>query len=216
MNWPDVFLFCFAVGALWSFASLLLGGFHFGHAGHAPVAHAHGHAHAVNPHTLQAHAPVRAKLAGMINPSCAAVFLAWFGGIGYLLLRHSGLAFWIDLVLAMAVGLTGAWLLAAFLRFLQAREQPLNPADYDMVGVLGRVSSAIRPDGVGEVIYVRDSARKLVVARSDLGQQIGRGEEVIVTRYERGIAFVRTWDAMTQGRSVSGPNSLQKEAKHVE
>ncbi len=96
----------------------------------------------------------------MINPSSAAIFLAWFGGVGYLLTRHSGLDFWIDLALAIAVGLCGAWLLAAFLRFLESREQPLDPADYEMAGVLGRVSSTIRPDGVGEVIYVRDGARK--------------------------------------------------------
>src|SRR5437879_53174 len=82
---------------------------------------------------------------------CGAVFLAWFGGVGYLLARHSGLDFWIDLSLAIAVGLLGACLLAAFLRFLESREQPLVVADYDMVGVLGHVSSTIRPDGVGEV-----------------------------------------------------------------
>lgn len=202
MKWPDIYLLCFAIGALWSLASLLLGGFH---AGHGHLAHARaGHAHA-------------SRLGSMINPSCAAIFLTWFGGIGYLLMRHSGLGFWIDLALALAVGFTGAWFLAVFLRFLQSREQPLNPADYDMLGVLGRVSSTIRTEGTGEVLYVRDGARKLVPARSDEGNQIPRGEEVIVTRYEKGIAYVRTWDAMTQpGRPAPLPDSLQKETEHVE
>src|SRR5579875_1614971 len=209
MTWPDIFLFCFAVGALWSLASLLLGGLHLGH-GHA------AHGHSVQAHAGNAHAGARLAgpklktraaqdaswLGAMINPSCGAIFLAWFGGIGYLLLRHSGFAFWIDLALAVAVGLAGAWLLAGFLRFLQSREQPLDPADYDMVGVLGRVTSAIRPGGVGEVIYVRDGARRPVAARSDDDKEIGRDEEVIVTRYERGTAYVRTWDAMTQQRKT--------------
>ena len=153
----------------------------------------------------------------MINPSVAAVFLAWFGGLGYLLTRHSGLSFWINLFIAIAVGLIGAWLLAAFLRFLQSREQPLDPFDYQMIGVLGRVSSIIRPDGVGELIYVRDGARKPVAARSEDGKEIRRGEEVIVTRYEKGIAYVRTWEAMTQsGKNNTGPENLLEETNHVE
>jgi membrane protein implicated in regulation of membrane protease activity len=227
MSWSDFYLLCFAVGALWSLASLLLGSFHLGHGGSAHGGHAHlGHGHIAHGHMAHGHsghvhsafkiakgATQRGGshwLGAMLNPSCAAVFLAWFGGIGYLLTRHSGLGFWIDFLLAIIVGLIGAWILAAFLRFLQSREQPLDPADYDMVGVLGHVSSTIRSDGVGEVIYVRDGARKLVAARSDEGQPIATGEEVIVTRYEKGIAYVRTWDAMTQ------TGTFQKETENVE
>jgi len=153
----------------------------------------------------------------MTNPSSAAVFLAWFGGVGYILTRHSGLALAIDVAIAVVMGLTGAWILAAFLRFLQAREKPLEPEDYDMVGVLGQVSCGIRPDGVGEVIYVRDGARRPLAARSADGIEIKRGHEVVVTHYERGIAYVRTWEAMTQpGREVSSLESLPKETKNVE
>ncbi len=221
MSWPDIYLLCFAVGALWSVASLLLGGFHLGHAGTFHTGHAHvGHLHAHGPAKMGkiwSHEGLGSWAGTMINPSCAAVFLAWFGGIGYLLTRHSGLRFWINLTIAIALGLTGAFLLAAFLRFLQAREQPLNPADYDMVGVLGRVSSAIRPDGIGEAIYVRDGARRPVPARSEDGIAIGRGQEVIVTRYEKGIAYVRTWEAMTQRGNLKLPSeTLQKESKRVE
>jgi membrane protein implicated in regulation of membrane protease activity len=175
MNWPDIYLFCFAVGSLWSVATLLLGGAHLGH-GHV------GHIHLG------------------FNPSCAAVFLAWFGGVGYLLTRHSGLNFWLDLSIALAIGLAGAWILVLFLRFLSSREQPLDPADYEMIGVLGRVSSPIRPGGIGEVIYQRDGARKPLCAKSEEDISIARGEEVIVTRYEKGIAYVRTWEAMTQSK----------------
>lgn len=234
MSWPDFYLLCFSVGALWSVASLLLGGLHLGHSGSAHVGHGHfGHAHVGSHSHLPAghshgHGVVKGShgsseqglgswIGTMINPSCLAVYLAWFGGVGYLLTKHSGLGFWLNLAIAIAVGLTGAWFLAAFLRFLQSREQPLDPADYDMVGVLGRVSCPIRPDGVGELIYIRDGARKPVAARSDDGKPIQRGEEVVVTRYEKGIAYVRTWEAMTQpGKVAFSPESLQKETKHVE
>ena len=220
MNWPDIFLFCFAVGALWSFASLLLGGMHLGHSGHGHL-HLHAHGHGVHAHghghAHAGHQDVAPSWIGsMVNPSCAAVYLAWFGGVGYLLTRHSGLAFWLDLLIAIAVGLTGAWLLAGFLRFLQSRDRPLDPADYEMTGVLGHVSSTIRPGGIGEMIFVRDGTRVPVAARSENDQEIPRGEEVVITRYEKGIAFVRTWEAMTQQSTEFGSESLQKETKDVE
>ena len=232
MNWPNIFLLCFAVGSLWAVVSLLLGGLQLGHSGsgHA-VGHGHGGhlghggtcpgqgGHPVAPGRFAKSFVNEVSWFGsMANPSCAAVFLAWFGGIGYLLTRHSGLAFWIDLALALALGLGAAWVLAAFLHFLQSREQPLNPADYEMVGVLGQVSSTIRPEGVGEVIYVRDGARRPLAARGEDGQEIKRGEEVIVTRYEKGIAYVRTWEAMTREDRAARPRTsvLQKETKHVQ
>ena len=226
MSSPDLYLLCFAIGALWSLAALLLGSFHLGHSSSGHAVHGHSlNAHGVHTHTGGAAQPVKSSgfawFATLINPSYAAEFLAWFGGIGYLLTRHSGLGFWVDLVLAIAAGLTGAWLLARFLRFLESREKPLDPADYEMIGTLGQVMSAIRNDGVGEVLYLRDGARKSLPARSDDQKPIARGEEVIVTRYENGIAYVRTWDAMTQ--RLNGPsawpqnaNSLPKENEHVE
>lgn len=233
MNWPDLYLLCFFVGALWSLATLLLGGFHLGHSGahvgHGAGAHAHGghgaasHGHAAHGpaklgHAVANESPILGWLGAMANPSCAAVYLAWFGGVGYLLTRHSGWAFWVNLLVAIAVGLVGAWILAAFLRFLQSHEQPLDPADYDMVGILGRVSSVIRPGGVGEVIYLRDGARRPLCARSEDGSEIRRDEEVIVTRFEKGIAYVRTWDAMTQRAPVAeaARETLQKETNNVQ
>jgi membrane protein implicated in regulation of membrane protease activity len=236
MNWPDFYLFCFFVGALWSLASLLLGGFHLGHsgataAGHGHIGHGHvGHASGGHAHAQTGHGPLKTGhatsvsepalvgwLGAMANPSCAAVYLAWFGGVGYLLTKHSGWAFWLDLLVAIALGLVGAWILAAFLRFLQSREQPLIPADYEMVGTLGRVSSTIRPGGVGEVIYVRDGARRPLPARGEDGQEIRRDEEVVVTRFEKGIAYVRTWEAMTQpARTATAAERLQRENNNVQ
>jgi len=194
MTWTDLYLLCFAVGALWSVVAFCLGGMHLGHGGHADI-HAGGHIHHGHVHAPGHDAGWLGYLA---SPSVIAVFLAWFGGLGYLLTRHSSLFWWIDLVSAVALGLAGAWTLAAFLRFLQSRERPLDPLDYQMAGVLGHVSSTIRPEGIGELVYLQDGVRRSVPARSEDGIEITRGEEVIVTRYEKGIAFVRTWDVMTK------------------
>lgn len=200
MNWPEIFLICFGVGSLWAVVSFLMGGVHLGHVHHAGAAHhMHGHAHG-------SHTP--GWIASLLNPSCVAVFLAWFGGTGYLLTKYSGWLLWLNLAIAGAFGLAGAVILARFLGWLMKHERPMNPADYDMVGVLGRVSSAIRADGVGEVIYQQDGARRSLSAKSEGGMAIGRGEEVIVTRFEKGIAYVRTWEAMTQPVGGSQPGNI--------
>jgi len=217
MNWSELYLICFGVGTLWSIVSLLLGGMHLGHGGHA---HSHaGHSHAHGPHS-HAHLPQPAWaswLGTMLTPGCIAVFLAWFGGLGYLLTRHSALGRLLDLAIASLLGLVGAVLLAVFLRWLQSHEKPLEAMDTDVVGMLGRVSSTIRVDGVGEVIYLRDGSRRATPARSEDQIEISRDEEVIVTRYEKGIAYVRTWAALTQPDAASQrTGNSAKETENVE
>lgn len=206
MAGSDLYLLCFAVGFLWSIASLLMGSLRVdGHGmhGHGHVIHA-GHGthggHVHTPHGVS-HEPAQAGgfFDHLLNVNSFAIFLAWFGGCGYLLARHTGLAFWEALFASTLVGFAGAIVIAAFLRFLYGHERVLDPFDYDMVGVLGRVSCAIRPSGTGEILFTRDGSRTLACARSDGGHEIPRGAEVIVTRYEKGIAYVRTWDAMTGG-----------------
>ena len=111
MNWPEIYLICFGVGTLWSIVSLLLGGMHLGHAhsghahaAHGPQAHGHGHGHA-QPSGLAS------WIGTLLTPGCIAIFLAWFGAIGYLLTRHSALGNLADLAIAILVGLAGAVLL---------------------------------------------------------------------------------------------------------
>ena len=192
MSLSEFYLICFGVGTLWAVVSMLLGGLHVGHV-HHPGVHLH-------------HMPSWA--AGLLNPSSVAVFLAWFGGAAYLLSKYTGWLLWLNLGLAVAFGLAGALILARFLGWLMKHERALNPADYDMVGVLGRVSSTIRADGVGEVIYLHEGARRLLCAKSETGEPISRGEEVIVTHFEKGIAHVRTWEAMTQRAGSDRPPSI--------
>ena len=227
MTRPDELLLCFAVGSLWSVASLTLGGLHLGH-GHSGGGHAHaqgspshasaGHASASHASSSHAHSGHANWLGSLVHPSSLAAFLAWFGGVGYLLTRHTGWRFWADITVALAAGLAGASVLGSFLRFLQAREQALDPTDYEMTGVLGRVSCPIRTDGVGEVIYLRDGARRPVPARSQNGSAISRDEEVIVMRYERGIAYVQTWAAMVSQSPAAGAaeKTVQEENNRVE
>jgi membrane protein implicated in regulation of membrane protease activity len=200
MNWSQLYLVCFGIGALWSLVATLMGGMHSSHSVHGHGAHfGHGHVGHGHSHAGGSSSSGWASWIGvLLTPGAIAVFLAWFGGVGYILTRHSPFSHWLDLAIAILLGVVGAMLLGSFFKWLLSHEKPLDPADTEMIGMLGRVSCAIRPAGVGEMIFVRDGSRRAVPARSDDGREIPRDEEVVITRYEKGIAFVRTWAALTQ------------------
>jgi hypothetical protein len=217
MTWSDFYLICFAIGFCFSFFSFLFGGSRMGR---LHLAHFHGHAsgHFPSPHgpvaPAAAHAPsapgaVAARVGGAgrvgrgssispFNPSSLAAFLAWFGGTGYLLTRFS--AIWVGLVLTLSVvsGLIGGAIIFFFLsRVLMSAQEFLDPADFEMVGVLGKLSMPIREGGTGELIYSQMGTRRVCGARSDDGSAIGKGTEVVVTRYEKGIAYVGLWSELS-------------------
>ena len=130
-----------------------------------------------------------------INPMTMAAFLTWFGGTGYLLLHLRHIWIFAGLVLATLAGAVAASIVFVFVaKFLMANDQDTDPLDYDMIGVLGRISVPVRVDGTGEIIYEQLGVRKPCAAKSDLGEVLTKGQEVVVTRYERGIAYVRRWD----------------------
>lgn len=192
-NW---YLLCFAFGFIWAIASLAAGSLRIHGHTHSGLHH-HGADHAIQRGSRGPRATSNAAW-DLLNVHSITIFLAWFGGCGYLMSRHSGLAAFAIVFASALVGLAASSAVVLVLRFLAARERVLDPLDYEMTGVLGRVSSPIRQGGTGEIFFVRDGARTSACARSDNGQPIGRGIEVIVTRYERGIAYVRTWDSFAE------------------
>ena len=62
--------------------------------------------------------------------------------------------------------------------------------------MLGKLSIPIRAGGTGELIYSQQGTRRVAGARSETGIAIPKGAEVVVTRYEKGIAYVRPWEEM--------------------
>ena len=183
MTWADFYLICFLVGFTLSLISVLSGAFHI----HFPGLH---HVHA-----MHGAGDVHGS---MLNFPTITAFLAWFGGVGYLLSRFSGVWLWLAFCLALAAGLTGSAIVFGFLfKVLLAHEQPLNALDYEMVGVLGRVSSFIREGGTGEIAFSQAGIRRSAPARSDDRNAIPKSADVIVTRYEKGIAYVRRWEDLS-------------------
>jgi len=47
------------------------------------------------------------------------------------------------------------------------------------------------------MIFVQQGRRSALPIRSEGGNPIPRGREVVVTRYEQGIAYVREWEELT-------------------
>ncbi|HEV2171577.1 MAG TPA: hypothetical protein VGR40_11545 [Candidatus Binatus sp.] len=212
MNWETFYLTCFLIGVTLSLLGFLGGSLHMPHVHfHVHVPHFHlnvPHAHIHVPHAGGGHAGVGgAAEMPIINFGTISAFLAWFGGTGYLLTRHSGLLATVIILLAIGGGLVGAAIIFWFIvKFLLTHDQALDPADYDMVGVLGRISSGVREGGTGEMIFSRDGTRQTCGARCEDGKALARGTEVVVTRYERGIAYVRRYEELADnaGEKTAG------------
>src|SRR5205809_338738 len=124
--WTQIYLVCFLLGFSLSAVSWLLGviGLHLPHlhahgatAGHGgptvSVGHGSGHvAHAGGGHSALAYASIGPSF---FNFSTATVFLAWFGGTGYLLTRYSSVWPVAGLLLTAAVGVSGASVVLSFM-----------------------------------------------------------------------------------------------------
>jgi hypothetical protein len=207
------YLICFVVGFAFSVISFLSGTLHlhlhvpkylhFGGGLHG-VAHGAGHAQGSG-------SGVKGGHFSFFNPTTMAAFLTWFGGTGYLLVRLRHIWVFAGLVLASLAGLIAAVIVFWFVaKVLMANEQDLDPLDYDMIGVLGYISSTIRKGGTGEMIFVQLGVRKPCAARSESGDAVAKGEEVVVTRYEQGVAYVRRWDELTDSAGVLPKQEVSK------
>lgn len=184
MTSADFFLICFLLGFALSLLSLVAGMSDL----HLPHVHVH-----------LDHGAHAGDIGSPVNFATIAAFLAWFGGTGFLLSRYYGVLFLLALGIATISGLGGAAIVFWFLvKVLISKEENLDPADYDMVGVLGTINSPVRQGGTGEMIFSQEGVRRVAGARSEDGAPIAKGEEVVVTRYEKGIAYVRRWEDFTR------------------
>ena len=183
MTWSLFYLCCFSVGLVLCALSALTGG------GHGPV---HGHVHLRLP-GMRTGSPHAANTP-VLNGFTLTAFLCWFGGAGYLLERHPGIVASVALLCATLSGAVGATLIFWFLsKVLLPRERALTAEETAIAGVIGRVSGPLGDGRVGEILYSQLGVRRSAPARSADGIAIERGAEVVVLRYEQGIAYVRPW-----------------------
>ncbi len=212
MNWANLYMFCFLLGFMLSLLSLVIGvfnihipGLHHVHFDHGHVHFEHAHGPDIHIHTGHAANGDVAPGVSPFNFSTAMAFLAWFGGAGYLLTVWGRIGALAVVAFAVMAGMTGAAIVFAFLaKVLMRTDSTLYESDYRMDGLLGHVSIGIREGGTGEIIFSQEGVRRTCGARSENGSAIARGTEVVITRYEKGIAYVRPWEELAREAGVSG------------
>src|SRR5487761_2312552 len=142
-------------------------------------------------------ASIQSLLLGSVNLNGALIFLLVFGVLGYLL--HNGQASSLLFVLPVATlvgALAAIGVNAALTRiFITSQAGELTPASSRLEGRLATVSLAIRPQGIGEVVYTGEAgARQSIGARSDDGADIAKDTQVVIVAAADGMATVQPWD----------------------
>lgn len=196
MTWAAFYLACFVIGLALTMISLAAGSihlhiphFHFGHGHHGGAGFGRIGVRSAGPHGAHAQVPI-------VNFATVVAFLAWFGATGYLLTHFHPVQIAIGFALAVLGGLTGAAIVFWFLAKLVAHDDTMQSADYDMIGVLGKITVPIRAGGTGEIVYSQMGRRFCAAARNENDTAIAKGTEVVVTRYEHGVAYVKLWDEL--------------------
>ena len=187
MSWSDVYLFCFLVGVALSILSFLAGVSHV----HLPLK-LHLHLHL--PHSHGAGRGGGGHIS-WFNASTVLAFLAWFGGVGYLMTNYSHVETFFIVGIATLAGLAAGWVMLRFLiKLVGPSDEPLRESDRRVIGALGTVSMPIRENGTGEIIFPLGGGRRCSGARSEDGRPIEKGAEIVIERYEKGIAYVKRWE----------------------
>lgn len=186
----SLFLYTFFVGFGLTLVSVILGVVDIGGDGGADggdLSHGHGHGHGHH------HGHLAGKIATIspINFQTIVAALTGFGGMGYLVTTMGMAGLLIPLVAAIGGGVFTAWLIFKFQRFLVKGERPMGPTSY--IGIVGKLTLPIREGGTGEIVYTQQDSRMVSAARSHDGRPIERGEEVVILRYEKGVAYVQLW-----------------------
>jgi membrane protein implicated in regulation of membrane protease activity len=197
-----MYVFCFVAGIALS-ALAFVSGLHtvrlFGHHGvaggpaHGPVHHGAAHANGGG-HPLPGGGSRMATVLSWLNMAAFLAFLTWFGGAGIVLKQLTGWSAGPILAASIGLGLAGGSIVNRFIQTLVRDERPLLPTSY--VGVLAKVTSPIRDGGTGEIVYTLNGTRQTAGARNVDAGPLPKGAEVVITRYEKGIAYVSTFDEL--------------------
>lgn len=207
----NLFIFVFLFGLIFTTASLVLG-FAGGAGGHGhDFGSGHGMDVSVNGHHIHmgghdgAHGASEAHDGpGVFNMPTIMAFLTWFGGAGYIFRQSMGWNGYVAGGLALASGMVGGGIMFVLLaRVLwPMMSKPMTAADYSKPGTPARVVSSIREGGVGEIVYSKSGSRFTAGARSADGAAIAKGAEVVILRYEKGLAYVQDVSTLLEGATT--------------
>jgi hypothetical protein len=209
---------------------------HAGHAGHVATAahtgaiHAahggHSAGHTAGGHTASPAGPLTSgapqgplaalwtsatgALTGSLNLLSVLTFLFGFGLLGYLLHNFSRPGPFLTLFLPALFGAAAAMGVGvALTRLFAISTGELTIDGTRIEGRIGTVSMAVGPDRVGEVIFAHASgSRQSIGARSQYGEALAIGAEVVILSVVDGIATVESWDTFMRNARSGTPNAL--------
>jgi len=191
----ELFLASFVFGLLFTVISFVLGAL----GGHL---HLHGISHVLG-HGAHGAGASSSTTISPFNLSTISAFLAWFGGAGYLMTRYSHWTGAAITILATVAGLAGGGIVFGTLaRYVVPRLTVMRPEDYQLEGVIARVTSTIQPGGTGEIVYSLAGSRRVDGARSAAPEALERGAEVVILRVEKGIAYVERWTRFAENNQL--------------
>ena len=203
----SIFLGCFVFGLLFTLVSVAMGASH----GALDGLGLHGDAGAVVPH---GHGEA---WLGQVNLSGVMAFLMWFGGAGWLMLAYGPFGVAGAVAAGLPAGVGAYALVGWFVGKLRAAETVMKPEDYELTGTVARVTVPASAGGVGEIVFTLAGVNRVEGARAADGRALAKGEEVVITGYERGMAIVEDAtefiDGLPAPRALPAPNQDQRTAQ---
>lgn len=142
---------------------------------------------------------LKPPLAGFNTPVVGGALMA-FGAAGYLIDKYSQLATIATIAIALAAGAAG-WIGMTLLMAKWALRGPLDDPHEELEelqGTVAVVTTAISPDGPGEIAYTFRGTPTSAQARSLSGDPIATGTEVVIDQISNGIADVELWSVVEQ------------------
>ncbi len=124
------------------------------------------------------------------------VFVTVWGGTGYVLTRFTGMNLLAVVLICTVVALLlGSLMYAVLARVMTRYDSSMNEMDYEQVGQLGYISIPAVDEAVGEMKYVLHGTMRSIGVRAETGQQLAKGDRVIILKVDKGMATVTLFES---------------------
>lgn len=135
-----------------------------------------------------------------LNLPALAALMVVFGAVGYLLVRNSGLSSLSTGLIAAGSGVAG-WVGMSFLMAKWALRPPAPNAHDEAEKIQGQPALVLIPissRGLGSIRYERNGEEHEAPARGLGERDLPRGTEVVIDRFDEGVAVVEDWASVEQ------------------
>jgi hypothetical protein len=138
--------------------------------------------------------------AAHLNLPALAALMVVFGAVGYLLIRNSALGSGTIAAISAAAGVAGWFGMTLLMAKWALRPDDGNAHDEaeEIQGQLARVLTPIRANALGSIRYERNGKQHDAPARGLNDSEIPSDADVVIDRFDDGIAVVEDWASVEQ------------------